>query len=106
MKAPGNGLIPLPDFSELILKGFAVTFQRMAEIEKIGDLLIFRGAPAGGAGDQVTAGRLQFENTADLAELFIAGQRAAAEFGYDTFKHGIPSICSVFDASIKHQLIF
>jgi hypothetical protein len=48
--------------------------QGMAEIEKIGDLLILGEALAGGAGDQVTAGGLQLQDAADLAELFIRGQ--------------------------------
>jgi hypothetical protein len=63
----------------------------MAEIEQVGDLLIVGGTLAGSAGDQIPADRLQLQNAADLFELFIAGQRTAAEFGYDTFKHGIPS---------------
>ena len=66
--------------------------QRMAQIEQISHFFILRETLPGGAGNQITPGRLQLQDAANLMKLFITGQRRAAKLGYDTFKHRIPSI--------------
>jgi hypothetical protein len=64
----------------------------MTEIEQVGHFIVFRKALSGSTGDKITAGRLELQDAADLAELLIIGQGTAAELGYDTFKHRISSI--------------
>ena len=105
VQAAGNGFIAFTDLCKFIGKRFSVVFQGMAEIEEVGDLLIAGKTFTGGAGYQITAGRLQLQNAADFPELFRVGQRTSAEFGYDTFKHGIPSIMFRVRCSAKHQPI-
>ena len=91
MKTLGDGKITIPDFDKFIPKGLSFRSKSVTEIEQIGYLIVFRKTLSGSAGDQITTGGLQLQDAPDLPELLIIGQRAAAELGYDTFKHRFPS---------------
>ena len=91
VKPLGDGQITVPDLDEFIPERFPFRNESVTEIKQIGHLFVFRKAFAGSAGDQITTGGFQLQDAPDLSELFIIGQRASAELGYDTFKHRFPS---------------
>ena len=90
MEALGDGQVAVADAAESVREGFAFGREGMAPVQKVGDFIIFPETLAGGTGNQVTAGGLQLQDAPDLPKLLIIGQRTAAEFGHDTFKHGFP----------------
>ena len=87
VQSAGDGQIAIPDTGKRLRDRFAFAGKVIALIQQISDFIVFLEAFAGSAGDQVATGGFQLQNAANLAELFIIGQRAAAEFCHDTFKH-------------------
>ena len=87
VQTAGDGQITIPDTGKRLRDGFAFRSKVIALIQQISHLIVFLEALARSAGNQVTTGGFQLQNAANLAELFIIGQRAAAEFRHNTFKH-------------------
>ena len=92
VQAAGDGQITVPDAGKRLGDGFAFSGKIVALIQQISHFIVFLVALSGGAGDQVTAGGFQLQDAPHFAELFVIGQRTAAELCHNTFKHRRSSI--------------
>ena len=88
MEALGDGKITVPDAGERFGDRFAFGSEGVAGIEQVCHFIVVLEALSGRTGDEITAGGFQLQDAAHLAELFIIGQRAAAELRHNTFEHG------------------